>query len=339
MQRSPGTLFIKCKDARLTHDTETFGKMDPFVKITIHQQEMQTKTHRNAGKNPRWEETLKFKLQGFEEELKLAVYDEDMTKNDLVGDTIFFLDEVKSKGKFTEAVKIAYKGKEAGVVNIEFEFFNEAIQSNHSFLHQAPVHNQGQVNYLPPGMIAQPLYNQMQVGFQQNMLQPMGFQNFAAPGQFPPPQGQFPPPMGMIPPGQIPPQGMIPPLVQPIGQQVPYSGQQNIPGVGQMGPAYQGQQQVPVYNQMQQNFPQYMQNNYNYQPGALPNQYPQQQQQMQQMQQQPPFVQQNLQPPPVVQQQHQQQQPLPLNQQQNLGAIPNQQTQVKFDYAFYEPNN
>lgn len=116
MQRSPGTLFIKLCNAKLTHDTETFGRMDPFVKITIGSQSMQTKTHNSGGKTPRWEETLKFKLQGNEEELKLAVFDEDMTKNDLVGDTIYFLDEIKSRGKYSEAVKIAYKGKEAGVV-------------------------------------------------------------------------------------------------------------------------------------------------------------------------------------------------------------------------------
>ena len=55
-------------------------------------------------------------MQGNEEDLKLEVYDEDMTKNDLVGDTVFFIDEIKTKGKLTEAVKIVYKGKEAGIV-------------------------------------------------------------------------------------------------------------------------------------------------------------------------------------------------------------------------------
>lgn len=48
--------------------------------------------------------------------MQIAVYDEDLTKNDLVGDTMYFLDELKTKGKFSEPVKIAYKGKEAGIV-------------------------------------------------------------------------------------------------------------------------------------------------------------------------------------------------------------------------------
>lgn len=48
--------------------------------------------------------------------MHIEVYDEDMTKNDLVGETMYFLDEIKTKGKFNEQVKIAYKGKEAGIV-------------------------------------------------------------------------------------------------------------------------------------------------------------------------------------------------------------------------------
>lgn len=116
MLRTPGTLFIRCINAKLTHDTETFGRMDPYVKVTINGVTHKTQTHNSGGKNPRWEETLKFKLQGTEDEVHISVWDEDMTKDDLVGDTIYYLDEIKSKGKFQEMVKLAYKGREAGIV-------------------------------------------------------------------------------------------------------------------------------------------------------------------------------------------------------------------------------
>lgn len=46
----------------------------------------------------------------------IEVWDEDMATDDLVGATTYFLDEIKSKGKFTEAVKLAYKGKESGTL-------------------------------------------------------------------------------------------------------------------------------------------------------------------------------------------------------------------------------
>ena len=38
--------------------------------------------------------------------MKIAVYDEDMTKDDLVGDTVIFLDDIKKKGHHQEWVKI-----------------------------------------------------------------------------------------------------------------------------------------------------------------------------------------------------------------------------------------
>lgn len=55
-----GTLLIKCINAKLTHDTETFGKMDPYVVVTIGGRKEKTRTHENGGKNPRWGETLRF---------------------------------------------------------------------------------------------------------------------------------------------------------------------------------------------------------------------------------------------------------------------------------------
>ena len=48
--------------------------------------------------------------------MKLEVYDEDMTKDDLVGETCFFLEDIKKRGKCTESIKIQYHGKNAGVV-------------------------------------------------------------------------------------------------------------------------------------------------------------------------------------------------------------------------------
>lgn len=39
-----GTLRIHLEEAHLTHDTETFGKMDPYVKITCRDQDWKSAT-------------------------------------------------------------------------------------------------------------------------------------------------------------------------------------------------------------------------------------------------------------------------------------------------------
>ena len=124
----PGTLNVKCISAKLTRDTETFGKMDPYCKVTIKGQVLKTRTHNNAGKNPIWNQVLKFKIQpGRDDELQLAVYDEDMTKDDLVGESTYFLDEVVRKGRVVENITIAYKGRSSGLVTLELEFVKDAV--------------------------------------------------------------------------------------------------------------------------------------------------------------------------------------------------------------------
>ncbi len=126
MLSAPGRLNIKCINADLKRDTELFGKMDPYVKITIGSQTKKTRTHNSGGKHPRWEETLNFYLNK-EEEMRIAVYDKDMTKDDLVGETIYFLDDVRAKRKYKEALKLAYKGKDAGTLSLEFDFQSDVI--------------------------------------------------------------------------------------------------------------------------------------------------------------------------------------------------------------------
>ncbi len=54
-----------------------------------------------------------------------------MTKDDLVGETIYFLDEIKLKGRLEEQVQIAYKGKSAGTVTVVFDFISNASNGLH----------------------------------------------------------------------------------------------------------------------------------------------------------------------------------------------------------------
>lgn len=50
-----GTLIVRPLFGRLTHDTETFGRMDPYCKVTIGANSQQTKQAEDAGKNPNWQ--------------------------------------------------------------------------------------------------------------------------------------------------------------------------------------------------------------------------------------------------------------------------------------------
>lgn len=51
-------LLITVIEAKLTHDTEFFGKMDPYVKISSEHLGLQTRIHENGGKKPFWDQTF-----------------------------------------------------------------------------------------------------------------------------------------------------------------------------------------------------------------------------------------------------------------------------------------
>lgn len=74
----------------LTKDLDTFGKMvwsclikDPYVVIMIGSEKQRTQTHKGGGKKPQWTDTLQF--QTTDQLMKVAVFDDDFGKDDLVG--------------------------------------------------------------------------------------------------------------------------------------------------------------------------------------------------------------------------------------------------------------
>ena len=86
-----GVLHITVEKADIYIDTETFGKMDPFVVLTLCQNEgmkedvHKTKVKDNAGKNPVWDEKFEMRVTNMDLDLKVHILEEDVTSNDNLG--------------------------------------------------------------------------------------------------------------------------------------------------------------------------------------------------------------------------------------------------------------
>ena len=78
-------LHLTCIEAQLTHDTEMFGKMDPFVKITSGHLGIKTSVDENGGKKPTWNQTLHIDPFYMDDIVKIQVLDQDLNKTDVVG--------------------------------------------------------------------------------------------------------------------------------------------------------------------------------------------------------------------------------------------------------------
>jgi len=114
-----GKLKIHVKEARLTRDTETFGKMDPYVVINTRMQRFRTRTAQDQGKTPKWNnETFEVDVKYIGDDMKLEVFDEDPCDSDYVGGCTIKLSSLAINGGLDEWFEIQFKGKKAGAVHL-----------------------------------------------------------------------------------------------------------------------------------------------------------------------------------------------------------------------------
>ena len=78
-------------EARLTRDTEAFGKMDPYVKISTRQQNFKTNVKNGAGKTPVWNQKFNIDVKYVGDDIDVTVMDEDVGSDDMIGTAKFKL--------------------------------------------------------------------------------------------------------------------------------------------------------------------------------------------------------------------------------------------------------
>ena len=76
-----GRLTVRPKCAKLTRDTEFFGKMDPYVVVKIGSFTQTSSVHSSGGKFPSWQDSLTFNLAG-EQTMEVEVWYKDKMKKD-----------------------------------------------------------------------------------------------------------------------------------------------------------------------------------------------------------------------------------------------------------------
>ena len=79
-----GTLIIQPVQAKLTHDTDTFSKMDPYCLVTCGDRKAQGKVCSGGGKTPHWEDSITIEVH-HEKVVHLELKDKDVTNDDIIG--------------------------------------------------------------------------------------------------------------------------------------------------------------------------------------------------------------------------------------------------------------
>ena len=97
-----GKLTLIIQRAELTRDTETFGKMDPYVLITFDSKIRKTSVKQEGGKIPIWNEKFEIQVNNHYQNITFKVFDEDTTNDDLVGEVTITVSELTSMSASTE---------------------------------------------------------------------------------------------------------------------------------------------------------------------------------------------------------------------------------------------
>lgn len=118
-----GRLSLKVVQARLTRDTEIFGKMDPYCVIKIGRVNTKTKTHKSGGKFPMWNSEFNIDIET-DECLICEVWDADFFKSDdLVGTSqIDLRTALRGSNETQDWFELLYKGKKAGTIRLEMKY-------------------------------------------------------------------------------------------------------------------------------------------------------------------------------------------------------------------------
>jgi hypothetical protein len=185
MQQS--SLIVRPICAKLTRDTEIFSKMDPYCVVTLGGQRQRTRTCHEAGKYPNWNESMVFS-RTMEDMLVIAVFDEDIGRDDLVGETSFSLGRMTAMGTFEDWLQLSYKGRRAGEVRIGVQLAAVAGAGMPYGGYPAPAYNPYPQPQFYPGYAAYP-------------PPPMAYPYPPPPMMYPPPQpGAYPAPYPYPPP-------------------------------------------------------------------------------------------------------------------------------------------
>ncbi len=113
MEDLGGILTLSVLQAKLHRDTEAIGEMDPFVQINYLGTIYRTKSQKEGGKNPSWNESFDLQIQSMGDEVEISIFDEDILTNDLVASSIFQLATLCKNQGISLWIPLNFEGKKA----------------------------------------------------------------------------------------------------------------------------------------------------------------------------------------------------------------------------------
>ncbi|KAF9316843.1 hypothetical protein BG003_001503 [Podila horticola] len=134
--QSLGSLEIVARSASDLKDVETAGKNDAYAQFSLNVKDaksfQKTKTHKNAGANATWDQTIV--LEGAPDEhrvLYVEVMEEDIGCDAPIGFTAISLEQIQSGPVSGNFDLFTPDGKQKGEISLNLRFLGNPAQSGH----------------------------------------------------------------------------------------------------------------------------------------------------------------------------------------------------------------
>ncbi|KAJ9077477.1 hypothetical protein DSO57_1016421 [Entomophthora muscae] len=117
-----GKLEINAIQGRKLKNCETFSKQDPYLTYKLGESRGKTKTNRNGGTSPTWNEITFLDVTPQTYKLRLRAYDEDLIGKDFIGEGTIDVSPAICSGELDGWFPLYCNSKLAGEIYLEFTF-------------------------------------------------------------------------------------------------------------------------------------------------------------------------------------------------------------------------
>jgi hypothetical protein len=123
MPLSYGALFIKPVYAQLTHDTDFFSTMSPFIIFANGTQKVKSSVCQGGGKNPKWGDQIEINASS-QDRILIELFDHHtFSSNEVIAVGEIFVSKVlASGGNYQDYIPLFYKGQPSGTLMVQAQF-------------------------------------------------------------------------------------------------------------------------------------------------------------------------------------------------------------------------
>ncbi len=134
-----GTLVFKPIEAKLTHDTDLFTKMNPYLQLNLGEKKVPGEVSVHGGKHPKWESSITIH-RNYEKICFIEVKDKERFLSDeIIGIGQIDLEALKEGDNPPQWYALYYKHKPAGEILIETKWTPYHLPHGHG--HHSHHHN------------------------------------------------------------------------------------------------------------------------------------------------------------------------------------------------------